>query len=265
MAVSTYGWGDLKALRYIGQGLADAKGQRIAMTNRVERGGIALSPDLKAEIIDAADELEERYEEMLMDEYERVVPGRIRVWAAGIPGLGNGELFPRIIAAAGNPRIATPELPDPDDKKRTLLIGEPYERTLRQWWQYCGVGDPERVPTKGMSQAELFACGKRRVVRPLLYTFTSGLLRSHTRSDTIGNSKLWLQFEEARKAAVGNRHKWICKNRKRPPMKSNGCATVAHPEWGEPGSEWRPGHILAHAHRITAKELLRELWVVAGE
>lgn len=55
----------------------------------------------------------------------------------------------------------------------------------------------------------------------------------------------------------------ICKNTHRPPMKPNGCGTVAHPEWGEPGSPWRPGHINAHAHRIVHKELMRDFWAAA--
>ena len=54
-----------------------------------------------------------------------------------------------------------------------------------------------------------------------------------------------------------------CRNRVRPPGRPNGCGTVAHPEWGEPGSPWRPGHQHQHALSMVAKTILKDLFVEA--
>jgi len=115
------------------------------------------------------------------------------------------------------------------------------------------------------SREEKLAAGKRATLRPLLFTFSAYLLRSHTRSEAVAGSRYWQVFEQAREGAQGNIHQRQCQNKKRPPLKPNGCGTVLHPEWGAPGSPWRKGHILMHAHRMVHKEFLRDLWVVAGK
>jgi hypothetical protein len=186
------GWGDMTILQYLGQGLADQKDQRIRNNNRLDRGGIALDPVLAAEIKSLAESSEEGYNRMLMAEYERRVPESVRKWAASIPGLASGELFPRIIASIGHPRIATPRYPDPDDPKRTLIAAPSYIRGPHELRAYCGAGSPWRKPHKGMTQAELFAMGKIRQVRPLLYTWTTMLVKMATPAKTgkhIGDPK----------------------------------------------------------------------------
>lgn len=44
---------------------------------------------------------------------------------------------------------------------------------------------------------------------------------------------------------------------------TNGCGTTAHPEWGEIGSPWRPGHVHQHAISVTAKKILEDLFLEA--
>jgi hypothetical protein len=253
-------WGDLTRFRAVAEGLSDAIKARISAVNRVERGGTAdalYGPEMLA----MAREQEERYREMLMDLYAQQIPGHVREWVTGIPGIASGELFPRLLGLLGHPRVA---IPWRWEDRVLVPAGEPYERTVRELWSYCGCGDPERVPGKNASREELLAAGKRRQVRPLLYTFSSYLVLMHTRSEAVAGSKFYKICVEAKQAAQGNVHERQCQNHKRPPMRSNGCGTVAHPEWGEPGSPWRPGHIDMHAHRIVHKEFLRELWVVSG-
>jgi len=174
------GWGDMTVLQYLGQGLADRKDQRIRDNNRLDRGGVALDPELTAEIKAMAEHSEEGYNRMLLAEYERVVPRPVRKWIASVPGLASGELGPRIIASIGHPRIATPRHPDPDDPKRTLVAAPAYIRGPHELRQYCGAGDPLRKPEKGMTQAELFAMGKTRQVRPLLFTWSTSLVKMAT-------------------------------------------------------------------------------------
>jgi hypothetical protein len=309
MAEKKQPWGDLTTLRYLGQGLADAKQDRVSMNNRFKRAGTAISPGVTKMVSEAADLHEGQYEKMLMEEYKRRVPEHVREWAKTIPGLASGELFPRIIAAIGHPRIASPELPDPEDSK-TLIIGDPYERSPQELRQYMGAGDPKRKPFKGMTQEDLFAMGKIRQVRPLLFTWSSNLVKmsspggAHTKnpgqpkSVTAANSGWFKDFVNAKQKYSGHvgkcmdisdkddvnyhlkglpgppgpfpecyelhhKHQWECHNTKRPPARSNGCAIGAHPEWGEVGSPWRPGHIDMAAHRKLHQIFADKLWEIS--
>jgi hypothetical protein len=255
---------DVRMLRTIGEGLSDAKQERIRTVNRVERGNVGDSV-FGAAMIEHAKMEEDRFNSWLMEEYTRVIPVRVRTWAAGIPGLATGELFPRIIASIGNPRIAYPETwGEVDGKKTTVPAGPPFERSVRQLWSYCGCGDPDRRPEKNMTREELLACGKRKVVRPLLHTWSSILMRSSGRSEKARDSWWFAVMQKARGEGAGKVHERECRNRSfRPPY--NGCGTVAHPEWGAIGSPWRPGHANQHAHRVVHKEFLRQLREVSGK
>ena len=260
-------WGDLTTFRIFAEGLSDAKKARVSAENRVIRGGAA-EPDHAKDIIDLARHTETRYEEMLLDAYKVQVPEHVQEWARGIPGIATGELFPRILGMLGHPRIAIPMRWE-DKKPKPVPNGDPRPRTIRQLWQYCGCGDPLIVPRKEIlghppTREEKLAGGKRTVIRPLLYTFSSSLVRAHTRSETVAGSLFYKILVEAKTTAEGNVHARQCQNKKIPPMRSNGCGTVAHPEWGAPGSPWRPGHVDMHAHRLVAKEFLRELWLVSA-
>lgn len=256
-------WGSMATLRSLGEGLTDAKKIRIATFNRVERGNMAQG-EIAGLMKKNATDTEEFYIRQIQVEYRKVVPLRVQKWAADIPGLKTGALFPRIIASMGNPRIASPEKWGVVDGRKTVIPdGEPYERGVRQLWSYCGCGDPERTPSANMTREELLACGKRRVIGPLLFSWTSYLVRMHGRSEEVGSSAYYRFFEEVKAASQAKFHSRECRNRSfRPPY--TGCGTVAHPEWGAIGSPWRPGHINMHAHRVLRKRFLRDLWEVSG-
>ena len=261
-------WGNLSGFRAAGEGLSDAIQARIATNNRVQRGGVA-DPDMGAMMMDWANNLEAQYRTMLMSHYELRVPEEIRDWARTIPGLASGELFPRILGFIGHPCVAVPYMWVEGERHKRELVsaGPPFVRSVRQLWQYCGVGDPESNPkylTKP-TQEQLLRAGKRRQVRPLLYTLTSYLVRAHTRSEAVANSKYYQLYVSTKEQYAEHVHIRECRNKKRPPMASNGCGTVLHPEWGEVGSPWRPGHINAHGHRIVQKAFLGDLWDVCNK
>lgn len=69
-----------------------------------------------------------------------------------------------------------------------------------------------------------------------------------------------IYLRERDKAATKT-HVAECRNRVRPPGRSNGCGTVSNPEWGEPGSLWRPGHQHQHSVSMVAKRILQDLFV----
>lgn len=67
-----------------------------------------------------------------------------------------------------------------------------------------------------------------------------------------------LLYDRARANVAERVHHAECRNRSR--ITPNGCGTREHPEWGAPGSLWRPGHQKQHAVRVVAKEILKDLW-----
>jgi len=266
-------WGNIADLRMAAETLADAKKARISADNRVKRGRTVGCQLEAAEILDPAKFLEEQYKGVLLSQYQATVPEHIRKWAECIPGLASGPLFARMLGVIGNPRIATPYRREKEDGKVILVAdGKPYERTVRQLWQYCGCGDPRTIPTRSIlgespTQEQLLRGGQRTTMLPLLYTFSSYLVLQHTRSEAVADSKYYLTYVGAKADCelLGRVHEFECRNRKRPPMGPNGCGTSLHPEWGAPGSPWRPGHINAHAHRLVWKAFLKDLWIISGE
>ena len=73
-----------------------------------------------------------------------------------------------------------------------------------------------------------------------------------------GCSTYRLVYDRSRANVADRVHHAECRNRSR--ITPNGCGTREHPEWGAPGSPWRPGHQQQHAIRVVAKEILKDLW-----
>lgn len=73
-----------------------------------------------------------------------------------------------------------------------------------------------------------------------------------------GCSTYRLVYDRARANVADRVHHSECRNRSR--ITPNGCGTREHPEWGAPGSPWRPGHQQQHAIRVVAKEILKGLF-----
>ena len=75
-------------------------------------------------------------------------------------------------------------------------------------------------------------------------------------------------YQRAKAAAAAKVHDRQCQNTvysspNAAQRTANGCGTRAHPEWGEPGSPWRPGHQHQHAISIVAKEILKDMFLEA--
>lgn len=295
-------WGNMAELRMAAESLADMINLRTRVHNRIRSGspgrvilsageqyalltadssGTFSKKEIEASFLgDMVLNAENTTREYLRQVYEQTVPLQIREWAAATPVIASGELFPRIVGLAGNPRYAVPlKMEGTGKDRRAVPDGAPYLREctcgarargercackgLRSFWQYCGVGSPDLVPEKG-NQEVLLRMGKMTTVRPLLYTFSERLQMAAGKEGSKAQScELYKIMRRAKADAATKRHYKICRNRKPPPLKSNGCGIVAHPEWGEPGSAWRPGHQQAHSFRIVQKELLRGFWVAA--
>lgn len=189
-------WGDVRSLRMAAEGVADAIKKRTGTMNRVRSGMADLMTSeqpTKKEIenhplvqIDLRAENAAR--DLLQSLYVQNVPLKVREWAASVPILKSGELFPRICGMTGNPRLAIPLRMEGTGKGRKAIPdGEPYWREcrclcdncalarkdpdtdgglhcrvrssacsgLRDFWQWCGCGDPERFPRTAAELKEL--------------------------------------------------------------------------------------------------------------
>lgn len=197
---------DLTALRMLAEMFADYQKTRIATGNRVGNGGV--DPEVFGPSLDAIKATEKMIGKTLIAEYKRSVPASIRAWQEGSVGLG-AHTFALLIGLLGHPRHAHPKhweavparrctnakdiSPEPSPESptnaesssnveasdsRILVEDPPFERTLSQLWAYCGVGDPERRPRKGMSQEEAFRMGRRRDIGKVLHVIAEGCVKN---------------------------------------------------------------------------------------
>lgn len=146
-------------------------------------------------------------------------------WGRAQKGIGEKTLARLLATMGGDPYV-------------NLATGE--ARTVSQLWSYCGHGDTKRRPAKGMTQADLFACGNP-IAKKRLWLIASKCLMAQ------GD---YAQVYYARKAATeGREHAGECRR----------CGPSGKPAL--PGSPWSDAHRHADALRIVGKEILRDLWL----
>lgn len=152
-------------------------------------------------------------------------------------------------------------------------IGDPYineetgqPRSLRQLWAYAGYavdGGSARRAKKGMTQKELLALGKP-VAKKRAYLVAESCVKSGIRRREGAGNDFTPESREAttpfasvyynrRVDTLGREHSAACTR----------CGPTGKP--AQPGSPWSPGHQHADALRVVAKEILRDLWLIARE
>jgi hypothetical protein len=164
------------------------------------------------------------------------------------------------------------ETPLADWQRRTVGIGE---RQLARLLAL--IGDPADRP----NPAKLIAYCALHVIDGAAPRRKDGVKanwRAKTRALLLAescikhpNSPYRPVYDRGREACEGRVHERRCQNTKylAPSARSsgrsstNGCGTREHPEWGEIGSPWRPGHQHRHALRLVAKAILRDMWAEA--
>lgn len=262
-------------LRIAAETFNDFQQARISSKNRAERGGIP--PEVIAPMLAEAEETEKRLAKELRKEYRRSVPEPMRAWQERQVGLGE-HTFARLLGHLGHPRYANPMhwenglaiqkanskggVPDRSPEGAAILVTEPipeasrphkrvlvpdlpYERSISQLWSYCGVGDPERKRKRGMSQDEALSAGSPRL-RSLLFVISEGCVKNR-------RSPYRVVYEAARATYSNRLHADACVR----------CGPTGRP--APVGSPWSAAHQHAAAMRKVAKEILRDLWIAAGE
>ena len=218
----------------------DAQQQRIASRNRAERGGV--DPIVYEAYTAALEQAEKVCGKHMRACYKRTVPAHIVEWQKNTHGLGD-HLMARILGQLGHPRHATPHHWEGTGSKRTLVADEPFERSISQLWQYCGHGRAERK-RKGMTADELAAMGSPDL-KMLIHLAAECCMKQKA-------SPYRVVYEQTREAAADKLHSVECVR----------CGPSGKP--AQPGTPWSAGHQHAHALRIVGKEILRDLWIIAG-
>lgn len=221
------------ALRIYSRAFRDAQDARISFENRARSG--TMDPDFTDQQITLLEKLEANAARMMRNELKRCAP-RIYAWAKETRGIGEHTIA-LLLGVIGDPRIAIPhewQAPEaakddanasPQPPSRVLVAGEPYPRNIAKLWAYCGVGDPTRKRRAGMSQADAFALGSPDAKRACH-------LLAEAQVKTRGAYRH--VYDEARVQYAGR-------------------------------EDWTLLHQHNAALRRVKKEILRDLWVVAGD
>jgi len=225
----------------------DAMQHRVAAGNRAGRFSAAQRITVDVDTINAylapLIEAEDIARKQMVVQYRQVVPPGVKAWQKASLGVGE-HLVARLLGAIGHPRIAVPHWWEGDGKDRVLMQGDPFERTLRQLWAYCGRGDPTRRPRKGMDAEDAASTGNPRA-KMITHLIAEGCLKESGRKVDL--------------LKVGDQTPDECRWQYRAVYER---ARVEY--WEHPRDGWTDGHQHNSALRLVAKEILRDLWVAAA-
>lgn len=252
-AAPSVGWLEL---RIWAEQYNDVTEALIAATNRAERGGV--DPDIYADYLESLGRAKHSCKLSMVRCLRRVAPPEIIKWQKASNGVGE-HLLARLLGHLGHPVWATPHHWEGTGSDRTLVADEPFARSVGQLWQYCGHGAPARK-RKGMSTIDLAAHGNP-TLKMLVHLLAEACMK--TRS-----SPYRLVYEQVRYDLdpschpTGELHVSAATGIKVHTTECVRCGPSGKP--AQPGSPWSKGHQHAHALRIVGKEILRDLWIVAG-
>jgi hypothetical protein len=232
--VEASGWEELRICADL---FARSQAERIATENMLRSA--VVTHDFFGDHLARLEATEHAAKLMLRRCYRRVVPAELRALQKAQGGLGE-DSFARILGHLGDPYIATPHWWEGTGTNRTLMVGDPYVRTISQLWSYCGHGDPTRRPTKGMTAEQVAAMGNPSL-KMLVHLQAEWCMRQK------GDYRL--VYEHAREAAESKLHTVACVR----------CGPSGKP--AAEGTPWSKAHQHAHALRLVGKTLLRDMWL----
>ena len=235
------------SLRLVSDTLDDTEQLRIAIGNRYAQAtrpadevdadgkfrGHGLSDDIAAvrltgKLLKDVERLEHEFTLGLRREIRKTI---YAPWIAEQKGVGEKQIA-RLLAAIGDPYI-------------NEQTGQP--RTLRQLWAYAGYavdGHAARRVRKGASQEEVFAAG-RPDAKMRAYLVATSCVKQKGRMREV--------YDIEREHYAEAVHAVECVR----------CGPSGKP--AQPGTPLSPGHQHARALRRVAKEILRDLWVIARD
>jgi hypothetical protein len=183
----------------------------------------------------------------------RTVPAGVLAWQKAQKGIGE-HLLARLLGTIGNPRWREPHHWEGTGSNRILIADEPGPRSISQLWAYCGAGNPLLVPIAGdaVRQAAL----GNPVAKSLSWNIATACLKAGVRNegdDKVAISDYGDLYLRARKEYAEREHAIDCKR----------CGPSGKPALA--GSPWSKAHQFGAALRKMRKEILRDLWIAAGD
>lgn len=249
-------------LRIIGRTLDDLEHMRIIATNRVLAAEKTMGMPLPHVLftLEPVLDAEKRARKELLAAF-RSHP--LSAWCATVPGLGRQP----------GTRISVARL--------LACIGDPADRANpSQLRAYCGHGDPNRKPVKGMTQTELFKAGNPDA-KMRVHLIAESLIKQRCKACKDASREIreaakeagdavppWqpsaefctclsegktgrVRYDARRNVTVGKLHERSCVR----------CGPTGHPAL--PGTPWSKAHCHADALRIVGKGFLLDLWIAA--
>lgn len=214
--------GLLLTIKTLGNLLDDLERVRIMNANRID----ALKRDFDASLpaLDMVQSHLAAVEHEAVLEIQRVWRKHpLRKWVADYPGVGE-KLIARLIAE----------------------IGDPGERpNVAKLWAYCGVGDPARKRSKGMTQEEALKLGNPKAKKICWL---------------IGESFVKVNRGPGREAYDAAREKYADRVHEKACVR---CGPAGKPAL--PGSPWSLKHQHEAAKRYAVKMFLKDLWVASRQ
>jgi hypothetical protein len=254
-------------LRIWAESYEDTQRARISCTNRMERGGI--DPDLFRPQLESLGLAEHQIGLAMRRSYRRLIRTHfpaVEDWQKNTFGIGE-HLLARLLGATGHPRLANPYtwMADPPSEHdcggtcgtdRHLVAEPPFERSLRQWYSYCGYGDPARKRRKGMTAEDAMALGNPRA-KMLLHLLAEAAMKC--RPPEVSPEAI------VRAAPTPLAQPENVSVAKPPPagrfryrrIYDEGRARYTDHD------DWTAGHQHNAALRLIAKAILRDLWEIA--
>lgn len=246
--------GSYAELRMWAEAFADAQQFRIVFENKDRSGQVPT--DALAGTIDIYREAEERLRKEMTACYRATVPARLLQWQEESAGIGEATLA-RLLGITGDPRRGLPQHWAGEGRNRVLVPGEPFDRTVGQLWQYCGVGARKNREVKG-DAAALMANGSPDA-KKLVYL----LAQSQVKSNAKGGAAYRHVYDQVKAKYAEKVHAYEC-----PGGYFNAlyvkCKTGKDKAYAQAGDPYQPSHVNAIALRIVGKEILRDIWRTAG-
>lgn len=226
---------------------------RIMLSNRLTNPRVKDLADAYGLTIhlDAIKAAETEAGKILRQLYIAAVPEEILVWQSQSPGVGE-LLTARLLGRTGHPRMAFPKrwVDGTKGAKLELIDDEPYTRSLRQFWAFCGLGDPLRKRVRNMTQAEALALGDPNA-KKIMWNIATSVMRNSGARREQPRTSYRVVYDAARIHYDERLHATPCVR----------CGPSGKP--AQEGSQWNDGHKHAAALRKMQKEILRDLWIKA--
>lgn len=149
-------------LRCVAEMFWDTQQARISTHNRVM--GADVDVMIYADALSACEYAEKACRLGLTRQYRRTVDDGIRAWQKETRGVGE-HLLASLLGVVGHPVWAERHCWVGSGSDRRLYSLGVFRRRVSDLWAYCGHGDPDRRPRRGMSAEEAALSGSPRAKR----------------------------------------------------------------------------------------------------